>query len=369
VTLGTLVILGSGETAPNMVKVHREVLSRLDRVRGVLLDTPFGFQENVPQLTEKILDYFATSLQVSLTPATFVRSDATSELQRAQYLDAVRSANFVFAGPGSPSYAVKQWASLDFTDALETVLNNNGVVTFASAAALTLGAYTAPIYEIYKVGESPYWLSGLDLLSRLGLRCVVIPHYDNAEGQNHDTRCCYLGERRLRMMEDMLDPDVATLGVDEHTAVIIDLAAQTLHVRGRGNAYWRSGDSVRTLSAEDVVPLSELQSAPVPARAPLARSVVTELSDIDVLATTALAGGPDAALAVAQLTRRAATGGEGRIDPAPLVEGVLRARALAREAKQFELADQLRQALVDGGIEVQDTPSGASWRVPSETDA
>ncbi len=155
-TLGTLVILGSGETAPNMVKVHREVLSRLDRVHGVLLDTPFGFQENVPQLTEKILDYFATSLQVSLDPATFVHRDATSELQRAQYLDAVRSANFVFAGPGSPSYAVKQWSTLDFTDALETVLANNGVVTFASAAALTLGAFTAPIYEIYKVGESPH---------------------------------------------------------------------------------------------------------------------------------------------------------------------------------------------------------------------
>lgn len=368
-TLGTLVILGSGETAPNMVKVHREVLSRLDRVQGVLLDTPFGFQENVPQLTEKILDYFATSLQVSLAPATFLHRDASSELQRAQYLDAVRSANFVFAGPGSPSYAVKQWSTLDFTDALETVLTNNGVVTFASAAALTLGAFTAPIYEIYKVGESPHWIPGLDLLGRFGLRCVVIPHYDNAEGQNHDTRCCYLGERRLRLMEDMLDPDVATLGVDEHTAVIIDLAAQTLQVRGRGNAYWRTGDHVRTLSATDPVSLSELHAAPATARTPLVTSPVSDLSDIDVLATTALAGGPDAALAVAQLTRRAATGGEGRIDPAPLVEGVLRARALARDAKQFDLADQLRKALVDGGVEVQDTPSGATWRVPSETEA
>ena len=30
-----------------------------------------------------------------------------------------------------------------------------------------------------------------------GLPAVVVPHYDNAEGGHHDTRFCYLGERRL----------------------------------------------------------------------------------------------------------------------------------------------------------------------------
>jgi len=74
----------------------------------------------------------------------------------------------------------------------------------ASAAALTLGRYTIPVYEIYKVGEAPRWLEGLDLLTPIGLPVAVVPHYDNAEGGNHDTRFCYLGEHRLRMLEDEL---------------------------------------------------------------------------------------------------------------------------------------------------------------------
>jgi len=34
----------------------------------------------------------------------------------------------------------------------------------ASAAALTIGRVTIPVYEIYKAGEAPRWLPGLDLL-------------------------------------------------------------------------------------------------------------------------------------------------------------------------------------------------------------
>ncbi len=55
-------------------------------------------------------------------------------------------------------------------------------MVFASAAALTLGRWTVPVYEIYKVGEDPHWLEGLDLLSQTGIDGAVIPHFDNAEG-------------------------------------------------------------------------------------------------------------------------------------------------------------------------------------------
>ena len=46
---------------------------------------------------------------------------------------------------------------------------SSGALVFASAAALTLGVVTVPVYEIYKVGADPCWLDGLDLLSALGL--------------------------------------------------------------------------------------------------------------------------------------------------------------------------------------------------------
>jgi hypothetical protein len=123
------------------------------------------------------------------------------------------------AGPGSPSYALAQWAGGPIPDALREKLTGGGILTMASAAALTLGVVTIPVYEIYKVGEDPRWLPGLDLLGvATGLRAAVVPHYDNAEGGNHDTRFCYMGERRLRMLEAQLPDDVFVLGVDSHRA-------------------------------------------------------------------------------------------------------------------------------------------------------
>ena len=52
---GSLAILGSGETSPNLVSVHRELLHGLDDSADMfMIDSPFGFQENANQLVEKI---------------------------------------------------------------------------------------------------------------------------------------------------------------------------------------------------------------------------------------------------------------------------------------------------------------------------
>ena len=74
VTLGVLALLGSGEIAPSMTKVHRQLLKRLEPVRAVSLDTAYGFQANVPQMTEKIIEYFATSLRYDIKPLHFTSS-------------------------------------------------------------------------------------------------------------------------------------------------------------------------------------------------------------------------------------------------------------------------------------------------------
>ncbi len=110
----------------------------------------------------------------------------------------------------------------------------SGVTVLASAAAATAGLAAVPVYEIYKAGAQPHWLDGLDLTGMIGLNVAVIPHFNNAEGGTHDTRYCYLGERRLARMERELPAGSAVLGVDEHTAAVLDLRAQTLAVTGRG---------------------------------------------------------------------------------------------------------------------------------------
>jgi cysteinyl-tRNA synthetase len=44
-----------------------------------------------------------------------------------------------------------------------------------------------------------------------------------------------------------------------------------------------------------------------------------------------------------------------------LVDLVLELRQGLRDARRFDLADRARDALVDAGFEVQDTPEGARW--------
>jgi hypothetical protein len=138
------------------------------------------------------------------------------------------SADWVFAGPGSPSYALAQWRGSPVAEALrDRIAAGEGVTVLASAAAATMGFTAVPVYEIYKAAAAPHWLDGLDLLGILGLKVAVIPHYDNAEGGSHDTRYRYLGERRLSLLERELPADAAVLGVDEHTAAVIDLRASS----------------------------------------------------------------------------------------------------------------------------------------------
>jgi hypothetical protein len=159
---------------------------------------------------------------------------------------AIRAADWMFAGPGSPSYALAHWQAGPVAAGLrDRVLAGDGLTVLASAAAATVGRFTVPVYEVYKAGGAPRWLDGLDLLGAFGLNVALIPHYDNAEGGRYDTRHCYLGERRLAVMERDLPASAAVLGVDEHTAVLIDLRTEEIEVRGRGGVtVRRSGDSV-----------------------------------------------------------------------------------------------------------------------------
>lgn len=235
VTPRILAIMGSGETAPTMAKVHRLLLARLGPppVAAALLDTPYGFQENAGEITARALEYFRENVGYPMQLAPF-RSGDGDPLERATAVARLREARYVFAGPGSPSYALRQWMGTEVPDLLADKLMRGGIVTFASAAALTLGRWTVPVYEIYKVGEVPRWLEGMDVMGRLGFNIAVVPHYDNAEGGTHDTRFCYLGERRLSMLEGELPDDAFVLGIDSHTALVMDLDAGTATVLGLG---------------------------------------------------------------------------------------------------------------------------------------
>ena len=255
-----LVIMGSGETSPTMVTIHRELASRLGSGRSaILLDTPYAFQENAADISARAQAYFARSVGLKVSVISDADRPEPARPQARAGVAAIRSSDWVFAGPGSPSYALNRWRGNPVADAIrERIAAGTGITIIASAAAAAIGFVAVPVYEIYKVGADPHWLEGLDLFSLLGLKVAVIPHYDNAEGGTHDTRFCYLGERRLAVLERELPEDAAVLGVDEHTALIIDLATGQAEVSGRGGATVRRAGISTVLPAGTRIALADL---------------------------------------------------------------------------------------------------------------
>ncbi len=374
---GRLVLMGSGELAPTMVSTHRRTLEAVDASEVVLLDTPFGFQENVEVLTEKIVGFFDVSL-LKPTIVASLRSSAAHPAEVERMLATVRRARYLFAGPGSPSYALGIWRSSGLAPAMREVIANDGAIVLASAAALTAGLKTIPVYEMYKAGADPYWLDGLDLSSVFGLPMTVVPHWNNTDGGNHDTSRCYIGERRLSMLEAELDHGI--LGIDEHSAVTIDFGAGTLAVSGASGAVLRGRD-VLPLESGEMVELEKAAEILGGSVEPSMDSATTTAPEfVSALEAGDIDGAVEAALEVEQevasgesdrgalrsvIVELGEAARSGVQDPREVVggyvEAMLELRKQARAAKRYDESDAIRDRLIDLGIEVRDTPDGAEW--------
>ncbi len=412
-----LTIMGSGETAPTMVTTHRMLAAMLPKpARATLLDTPYGFQENAPELATKAVEYFSTSINITLDVAGLTQMIGADALAVERGLQLVADAHYVFAGPGSPTYALRQWAGTPLAGLLTKKLRDGGIVTFASAAALTLGRFTLPVYEIYKVGEEPRWLDGLNILGEVGINAALIPHYNNAEGGHHDTRFCYMGERRLAILERELPDDVYVLGVDEHTGVVIDIGAQTATVVGKGVLTIRVKGVSTEIASGEVLSIDRLrnpsadtktgESSAVPSNDTMSETAAKPDATFDsnlrqatdrlndAFAQAISAGDADAAARAAldldeaitgwsidtlqsddasharsvlrsMITRLAGAATGGLRDPrevvGPFVQVLLDLRLQVRADKRFDLSDMIRDRLAEISVEVRDTPQGAEW--------
>ena len=411
-----LTIMGSGETAPTMMKHHRELIARFPGTpKAVVLDTPYGFQENAAELASKAVEYFRKSVGHPIEIAGLTRLHGQDTLMVEQGLARVRQADYVFAGPGSPTYALRQWAGTSVPDIVRGKMRTGGAVTFASAAALTLGRYTVPVYEIYKVGDDPCWLEGLDVLGEIGLNVAVIPHYDNAEGGHHDTRFCYLGENRLAMLEEQLPNDAHVIGVDEHTGVILDLDSNTATVIGNSTLTVRikgqstihnAGDVISIDALRDpatgvtnipvqITPIDNPQVEPEKDSTSLgadthnaerafneamsagdaggaARAVLSLESAIHAWSADTLQGEEmdNAHATLRSMIVRlgdAAVGGLANPRDAlePIMNVLLELRSVVRADKRYDLSDLIRDRLAAINVEVRDTPQSVEWVINS----
>jgi peptidase E len=256
---GRIVLMGSGELTGTMVELHKHLLQPYgSKARAVFIDTPAGFQLNVDQISQKAAEYFQTRVQHSLLVASFKSADPANTFEAEQTYRRIREADYILIGPGSPTYAVDQWKHSAIAGLLIDRIESGGCLVAASAAALTVGRLTLPVYEIYKVGQPLHWTEGIDILGHFGLNLVVVPHWNNAEGGNHDTRFCFMGAERFDRLQSLLPESSAVLGIDEHTALIIDLNDQRATVKGIGRVTLRRGRQERILIKGDSVPLSVL---------------------------------------------------------------------------------------------------------------
>jgi cyanophycinase-like exopeptidase len=245
--------MGSGENSPAMVTPHQKIIGKVSANHNrINLDTPYGFQENADELSAKIEKYFEVNVGKPI-------STVQHRNRNAQTTAEIESADWVFAGPGSPTYALKTWKETGADKALLTVLEKGSVV-LASAAAMSIGAKVMPVYEMYKVGDDPHWLDGLNILeAATGIRAVVVAHYNNNQGGTHDTRFCFVGGKRMAILEEILEPGISILGIDEHTGVAFDLESKSAEIFGKGVVTIKKGSTEKIFQPKDVIPLEQFQ--------------------------------------------------------------------------------------------------------------
>lgn len=336
---GPLILFGSGETSASGGKAHEYAASsQTPPLRAAILETPAGFELNSPQVAGNLGDFVLRRLQnyrpqVSIIPAR-TRSGEFST-QNPALLPPIFESNYLFLGPGSPTYAVRQLRGTAAYYALAARHRLGAPLLLASAAALAFSAYTLPVYEIYKVGEDLYWKSGLNFLKPFGLPVVFIPHWNNSDGgDNLDTSRCFMGKPRFEQLLTMLPAGLRIVGIDEHTALAIEFSSGTCRVFGVGGVTIVGDDDFCCMTAGSTFPLDLLGSWRIP---------------------RPRAGIPPV---IWQRALDAQTPAEAEDVPPPQVFALLEARQQARTQRNWSLADELRRQIAAWGWQVRDTPQG-----------
>jgi hypothetical protein len=352
ITPGPVVLFGSGETSPSGKKIFDHALARISSEGTLsgppniaLLETPAGFELNSAQVIQRVADFLKLHLQ-NYQPKTLIvpaRKKGTPYSPDDPVVTApLLRADMIFMGPGSPSYAVRQ---LNDSLAWHRMLASyclGATLTLASAATIAVSALSLPVYEIYKVGEEPHWKTGLDLLGRFGVPVVFIPHWNNQDGgEELDTSRCFMGRSRFALLIEMLPSGIPVVGIDEKTALILDIKSGEGHVLGLGGIEVlidpkQSPQTGRVIKSRKSFSLSEIGDFQIP-------KDPTDLPD-----------------EIWQQTREVRNQTRNVLSPMPpkTVNELVDQREAARERKDWDSADKLRDEILKLGWQIRDTPDG-----------
>lgn len=342
---GPIALFGSGETAPGAHRIHSFVMRKLTApVAVAILETPAGFEPNSAAVAGKISAYLERHLrnfspQISVVPAR--KRGSPFDPDDPQIAQPIFEADYLFMGPGSPSYAVRQLQGSYAWQALLARHRLGAAICFSSATTVAAGRYTLPVYEIYKVGQDLHWIDGLDFFGLFGLTLAVVPHWNNNDGgEELDTSRCYMGQERFARLLALLPQGVTVLGLDENTGVVIDPNTGDCQLVGQGGATVLAGGEERVFEKRTRFPVSVLGDWRLP-------GFVGETAPEGI------------APEVWRRARKAQAAMEaGQEAPPDAVQALAARREEARAAQDWATADALRDEIAGLGWQVQDAADG-----------
>lgn len=337
--IGQIAFLGSGETSLAGGRIFETLARNLpEKLKIALLETPAGFELNSAQVTGRVAEFMQTRLQnykpqIDVIPARKRGTDYSPD--DPEILKPLLSADMIFMGPGSPTYAIRQLQGSLAWDIVRARHRLGATLVFASAATISIGAWALPVYEIFKVGEDVFSTPGLDLFADFGLTLSFIPHWNNAEGGlDLDTSRCFVGLDRFNEWCESLPLENTTLGLDEHTGIILDLNTGECRVLGVSSVSLVRECDPEIYATGATFPLSVLGEIRIPE--PPEAGIPGEVWELVTAANE-----PE------------------DNQPPEEVQALLERRQAARADKNWSESDRLRDAIESLGWQVQDTSEGA----------
>lgn len=337
-TLGRIAFLGSGETSLAGGRIF-ESLARFisDPLRVAIMETPAGFELNSTQVAGRVGDFFRTRLQnfkpvIDLVPAR--KRDSAFSPDDPEIIKPLLYANLIFMGPGSPTYAIRQLKDTLAWDVIRARHRLGATLVFASAATISIGAHSLPVYEIYKVGQDVHVVDGLNLFKDFGLHLSFIPHWNNADGGvDLDTSRCFVGMDRFAHWCNLVPSENTTLGLDEHTGIIMDFEGGTCEVSGVSSVSLVRECDPKIYPSDSKFALSELGDIYIPD--PIEKDIPAHVWDM-VMNAPALDDDK----------------------PSNEIIGLAEQRVSARANKNWAESDKLRDEISALGWTVQDSKDG-----------
>ena len=337
-TLGQIAFLGSGETSLAGGRIFEALARNIhEPLRIALMETPAGFELNSAQVVGKVGEFMQTRLQnykpvVDVIPAR--KKNSAYSPDDPAIVKPLLYANIIFMGPGSPTYAIRNLKDTLTWDVIRARHRLGATLIFASAATISIGAHALPVYEIYKVGQDVHMVDGLDLFADFGLHVSFIPHWNNADGGvDLDTSRCFIGMDRFAEWCNLVPSENETIGLDEHTGIIMDFETGLCEVSGVSSVSLVRECNPEMYASGSKFPLSELGEFRIPE--PIEKGIPPHVWEMCLNAPP--------------------------LDddqPSEHVIALVEQRVLARAKKNWAESDKLRDEIAALGWTVQDSKDG-----------